>query len=251
VKAGAMIVIVGGAVIKSEDARKATAEIKKAITEGVRVETTLYKRVTEEGIREVLQKVTTADISHGNHDIPGLSGIVPVVQGVKMVGQAVTVRTYPGDFAKPVEAIDVANAGDVIVVDCGGVGPAVWGELATNSCIHKGIAGVVIDGAIRDTAQIRELKFPAFARTIVPHAGEPKGFGEINVPVVVGGVRVRPGDWVVGDDDGVVVLPRENAVEMANRAMDCLEAENRILKEIKSGRTTLGKVVELIKWEKR
>jgi len=251
VKAGAMIVIVGGAVIKSEDARKATAEIKKVITEGVRVETTLYKRVTEEGIREVLQKVTTADISHGNHDIPGLSGIVPVVQGVKMVGQAVTVRTYPGDFAKPVEAIDVANAGDVIVVDCGGVGPAVWGELATNSCIHKGIAGVVIDGAIRDTAQIRELKFPAFARTIVPHAGEPKGFGEINVPVVVGGVRVRPGDWVVGDDDGVVVLPRENAVEMANRAMDCLEAENRILKEIKSGRTTLGKVVELIKWEKR
>jgi 3-hexulose-6-phosphate synthase/6-phospho-3-hexuloisomerase len=115
----------------------------------------------------------------------------------------------------------------------------------------KKIAGVVIDGAIRDTSEIRKLKFPAFARCIMPHCGEPKGFGEIGVPVTVGGVRVNPGDWVIGDDDGVVVVPKEQAVEMANRAMDCLEAENRVLQEIRSGQTTLGKVIELIKWEKK
>jgi len=251
VEAGARIVIVGGAVIKSADARKATAEIKRTITEGVKISTELYKRVTEEGVRDILLKTTTADISHANHNMPGLDGIRPVVLGVKMVGRAVTVRTYPGDFAKPVEAVDVAEEGDVIVVDCGGVGPAVWGELATNSAMLKGLSGVVIEGAIRDTREIRKLKFPAFARSIVPHAGEPKGFGEIGVPVTISGVRIKPGDWIVGDDDGVVVLPKESAVEFANRAMDCLEAENRILEEIKSGKSSLGRVLELIKWEKK
>jgi len=167
------------------------------------------------------------------------------------VGPAVTVRTYPGDFAKPVEAIDVAREGDVIVIAAGGAGPAIWGELASNSAMRKKVSGVVIHGAIRDTAQIRALKFPAFARLVMPHCGEPKGLGEINVPVVIGGVRISPGDWVVGDDDGVVVLPKENAEELANRGMDCLEAENRVLKEILSQKTTLGQVLELIKWEKR
>jgi 3-hexulose-6-phosphate synthase/6-phospho-3-hexuloisomerase len=251
VKAGARIVIVGGAVIKSEDAAKATRQIKRAISAGRKIKTELFKRVTGAQIRSILKKVTTADLSHGNHNMPGLEGILPIQPGLRMVGPAVTVRTYPGDFAKPVEAIDVAQKGDVVVVDAGGVGPVVWGELATHSAIRKGVAGVVIHGAIRDTAQIRALRFPAFARLVMPNCGEPKGIGEINVPVVISGVRVSPGDWIVGDDDGVVVLPKENAEELANRGMDCLEAENRILKEILSEKTTLGRVLELIKWEKK
>jgi 3-hexulose-6-phosphate synthase/6-phospho-3-hexuloisomerase len=250
-KAGAGIVIVGGAVIKSADATKATREIQRALATGRKVKTELYKRVTGAGIRALLKKVTCADLSHANHNMPGIEGILPIQLGLKMVGTAVTVRTYPGDFAKPVEAIDTAREGDVIVIDAGGVGPAVWGELASNSAVRKGVAGVVIHGAIRDTAQIRALKFPAFARLAMPHCGEPKGLGEIGVPVVISGVRVSPGDWVVGDDDGVVVLPKENAEELANRGMDCLEAETRILKEILSEKTTLGQVLELIKWEKR
>ena len=251
VKAGASIVIVGGAVLKSADAAKATREIQRAIATGRKIKTELFKRVTGAAIREILKKVTTADLSHGNHNMPGLEGILPIQPGLKMVGPAVTVRTYPGDFAKPVEAIDVAREGDVIVIDAGGTGPAIWGELASNSAVRKKVSGVAIHGAIRDTAQIRALKFPAFARLVMPHCGEPKGLGEINVPVVVGGVRVSPGDWVVGDDDGVVVLPKENAEELANRGMDCLETENRVLKEILSEKTTLGQVLELIKWEKK
>ena len=194
VAAGAGIVIVGGAVTKSADAKKATAEIRTAIDKGIKVETVLYKRVSEEGVRDVFERTSAADISHANHNMPALIGLTPINLGVKMVGPAVTVRTYPGDFAKPVEAIDVAEEGDVIVIDSGGLGPAVWGELATNSCVMKKVAGVVIDGAIRDTSEIRKLKFPAFARCIMPHCGEPKGFGEIGVPVTVGGVRVNPGD---------------------------------------------------------
>ena len=148
----------------------------------------------------------------------------------------------PGDWSKPVQAIDHAAPGDVIVVDACGRGPAVWGELATHSALQRKLAGIVIDGGIRDTAEIRALGFPAFARLILSNAGEPKGLGEINVPVTVGGLRVEPGDWIVGDDDGVVVLPKARAVEMANYGMDRLEAENRIRQEIESGRTTLGQV---------
>jgi len=84
----------------------------------------------------------------------------------------------------------------------------------------------------------------------MPNAGEPKGFGEIGVPIRVGGVKVESGDWVLGDDDGVVVLPRILAVEYANRAMDVLEKENRIREEIKEGRT-LAQVTDLLRWEKK
>jgi 3-hexulose-6-phosphate synthase/6-phospho-3-hexuloisomerase len=250
VEAGATIIIVGGAIIKSVDAKKATAEIKRAIEKKIKIKSELFKRVSEENIKEMLSRVSSANISDAMHRQGELEGIRPVCSGVKMVGPAFTVRTYPGDWAKPVEAIDVAPPGSVIVIDAGGVGPAVWGELATHSSLEKKIAGVVIEGAIRDVVEIRKLKFPAFARIIMPTAGEPKGFGEMGVPVKVGGVRVFSGDWVFGDDDGVVVIPEKRAVEITNRAMDVLERENRIRKEIKEG-GTLGKVTELLKWEKK
>jgi 3-hexulose-6-phosphate synthase/6-phospho-3-hexuloisomerase len=250
VEAGATIVVVGGAIIKSEDARKATQEIKKGIDRKISIKTKLFKRVAEDGIREVLEKVSTANISDALHRQEALREISPITSGTKMVGQAVTVRTYPGDWAKPVEAIDQAEAGDVIVIDAGGVGPAVWGELASHSAQEKRIAGVVINGAVRDVAEIRRMKFPAFAKTITPAAGEPKGFGEIGVPVNISGTRVFCRDWIIGDDDGVIIIQNKKAVEFTNRAMDVLERENRIRKEIEEG-GTLGKVTELLKWEKR
>jgi len=250
VEAGVAIVIVGGAITKSKDARKATQKIKKAIDQKISIKTKLFKRVTDENIRETLEKVSTANISDALHRQEALREIFPITSGTKMVGQAITVRTYPGDWAKPVEAIDQAEEGDVIVVDAGGVGPAVWGELASHSAKVKKLAGVVIDGAVRDVTEIRRMKFPAFAKIITPTAGEPKGFGEIGVPVNIGGTKVFPGDWVIGDDDGVVIIPNKKATEFTNRAMDVLERENRIRKEIQEG-GTLGKVTELLKWEKK
>jgi len=250
VEAGAAIVIVGGAITKSENAQKATQEIKKAIDQKISIKTKFFKRVTDKNIREILEKVSTANISDAIHRQEALREIFPITSGTKMVGQAVTVRTYPGDWAKPVEAIDQAKEGDVIVIDAGGVGPAVWGELASHSAKVKKLAGVVIDGAVRDVIEIRRMKFPAFAKIITPTAGEPKGFGEIGVPVNISGIKVFPRDWVIGDDDGVIILPNKKAVEFTNRAMDVLERENRIRKEIKEG-GTLGKVAELLKWEKK
>jgi 3-hexulose-6-phosphate synthase/6-phospho-3-hexuloisomerase len=246
---GARIVIVGGAIIKSTDARKAAAEIKEAMVTGASRSTTLYKRVDEGSIREALNLVSTANISDAMHRTGDLAGIRPVTGGVKMVGPVVTVRTYPGDWAKPVEAIDVAGEGEVIVIDAGGQGPAMWGELATHSSIQRGISGVVADGAVRDTPEIKQLRFPVWARLVMPTAGEPKGFGEINVPIKISGVRIHPGDWAVGDDDGVIIIPKARASEFANRAMDVLEKENRLREEINRG-STLSQVAYLEKWEK-
>jgi len=112
----------------------------------------------------------------------------------------------------------------------------------------KGVAGVVIDGAIRDMDAIYEMRFPAFSKHVAPNAGEPKGFGGIGLEIVCGQQLVRSGDWIVGDDSGVVVIPQERAVEIANRAVDVAERENRIREEIKRG-GTLSAVLELERWE--
>ena len=249
VAAGASIVIVGGAITKSADAKAAAETIKRAMQTGASIPTELYKRAGADEIRRVLEAVSAANLSDALHRGGVLDGIVPITPGVHMVGPAVTVRSAPGDWAKPVEAIDHARPGDVIVIDAGGVGPAVWGELATHSALNQKVAGVVIDGAIRDTPEIRRLGFAAFSRLAMPNAGEPRGFGEIGVAVKIAGVTVKPGDWILGDDDGVVVVAREQAAEYANRAMDVLERENRIREEIQRG-GTLASVVELLRWEK-
>lgn len=250
VKAGASVIIVGGAITKTKDAVKATREIKKAISQKIAISSKYFKRVTEADIRKILDLVSVANISDAMHRAMPLREIGSVSTGLKAVGRAVTVRTYPGDWAKPVEAIDVAQPGDVIVIDAGGVPPAVWGELATNSAISKKVSGVVIFGGIRDIQDIRKLKFPSFASLITPQAGEPKGFGEINVPITVSGVKIFPGDWIVADDDGVIAIPGASAVEFTNRAMNVLESENRLRKEIQDG-SSLSEVAELLKWEKK
>jgi len=250
IQAGASIVVVGGAITKAADATAATQAVRKAMDTLVPVESEFFVRATGPDLREMLTRVSTANVSDALHrtgDIPGLRSLSP---GMKLVGPALTVRTYAGDWAKPVEAIDKANPGDVLVIDAGGVLPAVWGELATNSAIQRGIAGVVIFGGARDTGDIRALGFPLFSSLVSPTAGEPKGFGEIGVPIRIAGVRISPGDWIIGDDDGVCVIPREKALEYVNRAMDVLERENRLRAEIQAG-STLTQVGYLLRWEKR
>src|SRR5512136_2199485 len=249
VRSGASIIIVGGNIIRSGDVTGSTRRIRKAIDRPG--ERTSPVRTRDEEIRELLMGVSTPNISDAMHRKGAMRDILSICGDVKMAGKAVTVQTFAGDWAKPVEAIEIAGPGDVLVINNdGGVHVAPWGELATRSCMGKGVSGVVIDGAVRDVDDIRSLKFPLFARAIVPNAGEPKGFGEINAEIRCAGQYVRPGDWIIGDESGVVVVPQERAYEVARRALEVRKNEERIREEIERG-STLSEVAELIKWEKK
>ena len=247
VRKGASIIIVGGAIIKAEDVKKATQDIKKAMS-GAKVKSKLFKKYKEDELKEAFKMVSTCNICDAMHNKGAMLGIKPLKYGYHMAGKALTVRTLDGDWAKVIEAIDIADENTVIVVEEHGE-KAIWGELATNSAIIKKIEGVVIDGSIRDVNHIKKLDLPVFYRNINPEAGEPKGYGEIGTEIRCGGQIVRKGDWIIGDDNGVVVVPKEKAVEIANRAINVMERENRIREEIKRG-SSLGKVLELKKWEK-
>ncbi len=251
VRSGAQILIVGGAITKSAQITEATRRVKEAIATQKEVASELYRRYSGEGVREAFLKVSSPNVTDAMQRQGAMHGILPHLRdpSARVVGPAVTVVTRDGDWAKPVEAIDRAGPGDVIVVDVGGGPTAVWGELASWSAHVRKVAGVVIDGAIRDVDAILDLGFPAFSRTTSSDAGEPKGHGEIGVEVHAGGQRVRPGDWIVGDLSGVVVVPRERAAEIANRALDVLEHENRVREEIRRG-STLSAVQKLERWER-
>ena len=250
VNAGASIVIVGGAITKAKDVTKATNQMKKAITEQKLIKTELFKKYDKTELKEAFSLVSTPNISDAMHKQGAMKGIKPVKLGFHMVGRALTVRTIDGDWAKPIEAIDKAENGEVIVVDVNGGKTAIWGELATWSAKIKGLSGVVIDGAIRDLDDIVKMDFPIFSRYISPNAGEPKGFGEIGAEINCGNQTVKTGDWIIGDDSGVVIVPQEIAQAIANRALDVKEHENRIREEIKAG-GSLGTVVKVKKWEKK
>ncbi|MBW3581548.1 MAG: orotidine 5'-phosphate decarboxylase [Euryarchaeota archaeon] len=249
VKAGASIVIVGGAIIKAERPTEEARKIVAAIRDKKVVPTELFKKYKQEELYAAFGRVSTSNVSDAMHRKGAMFGLRPVQQDVKIVGRAVTVEAMNGDWAKPVEAIDKAGPGDVLVITTQGGHTAVWGELASETCKVRGVEGLVIDGAVRDVDHIRMIQFPVWARHIVPNAGEPKGFGEIGGEIVCGGQVVRNGDWIVADDMGVVVVPQDQAVELANRALDVYEHENRLREEIRRG-SSLSKVLKLKKWEK-
>jgi len=250
VKAGASIIIVGGAITKAKNVTEATRNIKKAINEKKIVKTDLFKKYDKTQLKKAFSLVSTPNISDAMHKTGAMIDIKPVKLGFHMVGRALTVRTIDGDWAKPVEAIDKADKETVLVIDVNGGKTAIWGELATHSAKEKGLAGVVIDGAIRDLDDILKIDIPIYSRYVSPNAGEPKGLGEIGAEINCGGQTVKNGDWVIGDDSGVVVVPQEIAQEIANRALDVKEHENRIREEIKGG-NSLGAVIKVKKWEKK
>ncbi len=163
--------------------------------------------------------------------------IKPVGAGMALVGQARTVQSMVGDNSISHAAMALTRPGEVLVIAAGGVPDvAVWGGVATRAAIARGIAGVVIDGAVRDLPELRELGLPVYARAVVP-AGPHKGFGGIiDGAIACAGCPVKPGDVVLGDDDGVVVVPlaRQAALLAAGQAK--LEAEERWLEAIAAGK---------------
>lgn len=152
--------------------------------------------------------------------------IRPAWPGASVSGRAFTVRTPPGEHRAVREAALRAGPGEVIVVDGGSFAErALWGDRMARLAAARGVAGVVIDGAVRDAAGIEELGFPVFAAAIVPTPPRREAEGETGVPIVCGGISVSPGDWVVGDRDGVVVIPAADVERIAASARELAAGE--------------------------
>jgi RraA family protein len=164
-------------------------------------------------------------------------GLRPYHRGGAMIGSALTVRTRPGDNLMVHKAIDLAEPGDVIVVDAGGdLTNAIIGEIMTTLAQSRGVAGFVIDGAVRDVDALAASDFPVYARGVTHRGPYKDGPGEINVAVTVGGQVVAPGDIVVGDGDGVLAVPPSEAAQIASLARAQMEREAATLKAIAEGR---------------
>ena len=162
--------------------------------------------------------------------------ISPLSPGMTICGQARTVTGMVGDNGAAHAAIGLLEPGEILVVDGRGhTETAVWGGIMTRAAIAQGISGLVLDGAVRDAAEIRELNFATFAAGICP-AGPSKGFGGIiDGPIACAGCPVKPGDIVIGDDDGIAVIPLERQAEILHASLQRIELEMEINADTKSG----------------
>src|SRR5437879_7945403 len=160
----------------------------------------------------------------------------PMHKEGKLAGPAFTVKTAAGDNLLVHRALDTARPGDVIVVDAGGwLDNAIIGELMMSRAKQRGVAGIVLWGAIRDSAEIGAGSYPVFAAGVTHRGPYKNGPGEINVPVVIGGMPVNSGDIIVGDADGLVAIPQESAERILASAKSILEKETASMKQIVAG----------------
>jgi regulator of RNase E activity RraA len=146
------------------------------------------------------------------------------------------------------KALQVATPGDIVVVStCGNTTSAVFGELMCHTAAAAKLGGIVVDGAIRDVDGITRLRMPAFSRTVCPGSCDKDGPGEINVPISCGGTVVAPGDIVVGDDDGIAVVPREHAEQILDLVLQLMDREKQRIAEIGAGQVFKAEIDETLR----
>jgi len=176
------------------------------------------------------------------------SRIKGLSQGMKLVGPALTVKVPPIDNLMIHKALTLVKLGDVMVIDGGGDHSwALLGFLMVSTAIKLGLAGMIVDGCVRDAAEIRKSGFPIFAAGIHPNGPLKEGPGEINFPIQCGGQMVDPGAIIVADDDGVVVVPQEHAAGIVDKVKAVIVREEKRLAEIEGGVTTRPGLDEMLK----
>lgn len=195
----------------------------------------------EQALVEALGSVQTATL----HEAMGKRGalphtIKPIWPGMRLFGPALTVKSRPGDNLMLHKAVSLAKPGDVLVVENDGFLEAgIWGEIITVAAMHKGIVGLVTNGACRDTLPIRELGFPVFCAGVSIKGTTKTVPGKINHPLYFEGVVVHPGDIVVADNDGVVVVPCGEAAQVLQTAQAKESAEAEVIRKIRLGESTM------------
>lgn len=198
-----------------------------------------------EGYRELLKIYSPSCVVADAQERAGVmrSFLRPLSNETRFAGPALTVRMEPGNQVDCLDALDVAQRGDVIVVDAAGeTETSIWGGLMSGLCKMKGVVGAVVDGAIRDTDETRDLGFYIFSKAIVPRSTHTPFSGrmepiEINVTIQCAGVVVAPGDVVLGDEVGVVVVPQAHAEDILEKARTLAENEEKTRARIREGKT--------------
>lgn len=181
----------------------------------------------------------TPDISDMLNRLYAIDSAIKCLTDVKhqLAGPACTIRTFPGDNLMVHKALDVAKPGDILVIAAGGASSpnAVLGDLVSTKATHRKIAGFIIDGLVRDLPGILECGLPVFARGTTPIGPLHRGPGEINFPVACGGVVVNPGDLIVADRTGIVVVPKDFAAELLDRLRQSRAANSAYLEGVQRG----------------
>lgn len=175
--------------------------------------------------------------------------IKPLFEGIRVVGVALTIKTIPGDISPVVKALDLIQRDDMLVVDTSNCkNTAFWGESVCMEAQRKGAVGIILDCPVRDVVELRKFKFPVLCQGVCPNAAVLGGFGYINVPIQCGGVVVSAGDIVIVDDDGVVVVPLDEAEDVLRKLRLFLVDEENEIKRIQSG-VTIREIIGWDKWE--
>lgn len=193
--------------------------------------------------------IPVANVSDSMHRMTaGGSRLRPMHRQGLLAGPALTVKARPGDNLMLHYALDIAEPGDVIVVDAGGdLSNALIGEMMVAYAVKRGVAGIVINGAIRDAANIGAGDFPLFAAGISHRGPYKDGPGEINVPIAIDGMVIEPGDLVIGDDDGLLCVPYDHVAEVYDRAAAKHAAEEKQMRQIAEGTNDRSWVLESLR----
>lgn len=188
-------------------------------------------------------KITTSQLSDALRNVTGqngvLVGIKPVKKSFKIIGKATTVKTSANDWGTVINGIYRAKKGNILVISCDNDDSAVWGEMASTTAKKQGLSGTVIYGASRDVAGIKKLNYPVFSRDIIPNAGKPLAEGAVNIAVNCGSTIVNPGDFIMGDECGVVSVPKEITEEILEEAYKIVDNEDHIVRQLDSGKSFL------------
>ncbi len=197
------------------------------------------KKETHDDISLEKLGISTSQISDALKNLTGeygvIPGVIPIKDDLRISGRVITVRTQQDDWGTSLKAIETAKKNEIVFICCDGDEIGIWGELFSKYAQKKGIQSTVIYGAMRDVAAVRELNYPVFSRSIVPHAGTPRAEGEINIPLDCGGVKVKTGDWIFGDDCGVVVVAEELRDRVIQESMQIKKNEDKILHQLEEG----------------
>ena len=191
-------------------------------------------------IKAKLQLLDTACVCDADKNLRVMdTGIRPLTPNVQMIGMASTVHCR-GDFLSVIKALDEARENEVLIIDGGGEKIALSGELFSYEAKRKRLAGIVVDGACRDSSKIRRLKFPFYSRYITPRAGTSSTIFATQIDVNCGGVLVLPGDIIFGDPDGIVVINPGEVEDVLNKAAQIQLTEEKVQAQLERGKSLLS-----------